>query len=1067
MALNVGSLWASLSLNISQFLRGLAQANAAARQAGNNIGNAFGTGPQNAINNTNAGINRLRNNLNFAGKDVRRIVAGIVTSRVFYSSLNAVEETTKAIVTFQNNMRTAAIAFEYFLGNEQRAKAFVNTMKDFAAVTPFTTEQALDQSKRLMAMGFAAESVKNVMQILVDTASATGGTAEQMDRVVLALGQMKTNGYIAGQELRQLAEAGIPIYKILREELGLTNDQLRKIGKLKISGDLGVAAVLKGLEGRYKGAAARIADTLPGMWSTVKDDFLIISEEVFKAPYEALTNMIRNIRDGMESMRQILRTSGVGGLLESLFPKELHTSVRTIIASFQSLMQSIGLLWKAIEPLIDMISSSLVRSLAVAISFIASGVRAIVNLVAAAMKASPAIKILVQTIIALTVANLAGKALMFLWSVVRIGAVCTAVAQAVMFLGRAIQTLYIVCTRNPIVGIIALIAAALISLALSSKVVSDWLDNVMNKLSSLAGIDVGKILQPVDTASINEWTGAFNKSLEDMGKNLKGVGKEAADTKKKMKDIMSFDEVYRLEDAADASDELADNFADLNTNLDLPDMPKIELPNFNMDIPGSDDNSNPLQNIPPILGENKNPPNGDSNSFPPPDTSGVASALETVESMIERLKQKLQPSYTVISNWITEVGNACITSAQTVDTFFTSTIPETANNLTSWTNDNALTVGNWLNEIAKNVEIWSTDTKKTIGDWSKESLGDITSWVSSSTMKMIKWAVDGISVSTVWADTIKANVKTWADNTKTNFTTWADTSKTTIINWAKGTGGGLYEWATKTSQDVITWSTSFTNNVNTWAQTTSTTIGNWINGTAQGIVTWANNVGSNFATWGNNVISNIGTWASSTWGTFGSWLSGTAKGVGTWASNTLATIVTWAKSAWGTISELASAAGAKIGSFLGWAGEGIKDTAVNIGTWANDNKSWLIPTAIGAAVIGLTVATVMSGGAAAPAFSLLALERGGYVDQEQLVRMGEKGRREVTIPLENDYYMKPFADAVANNLRDMAGGYNGSSNDVRPILYVGNLIASDQSLKELERRMELIRIGEAQRKGGY
>ena len=53
------------------------------------------------------------------------------------------------------------------------------------------------------------------------------------------------------------------------------------------------------------------------------------------------------------------------------------------------------------------------------------------------------------------------------------------------------------------------------------------------------------------------------------------------------------------------------------------------------------------------------------------------------------------------------------------------------------------------------------------------------------------------------------------------------------------------------------------------------------------------------------------------------------------------------------------------------------------------------------------------------------------------------------------------------NNNNNSNGYTNMSNSVddRPILYVGTLIADDRSLKELERKMEVIRTKEKNRRG--
>ena len=82
-----------------------------------------------------------------------------------------------------------------------------------------------------------------------------------------------------------------------------------------------------------------------------------------------------------------------------------------------------------------------------------------------------------------------------------------------------------------------------------------------------------------------------------------------------------------------------------------------------------------------------------------------------------------------------------------------------------------------------------------------------------------------------------------------------------------------------------------------------------------------------------------------------------------------------------------------------------------------------------------------------------ALERGGIVRKHTLVRMGEKDRKEAVVPLENPEYMRPFSQAVANDLAALIGGGGGSQEDRLPIMYVQNLIADERGLRELERRL--------------
>jgi hypothetical protein len=89
---------------------------------------------------------------------------------------------------------------------------------------------------------------------------------------------------------------------------------------------------------------------------------------------------------------------------------------------------------------------------------------------------------------------------------------------------------------------------------------------------------------------------------------------------------------------------------------------------------------------------------------------------------------------------------------------------------------------------------------------------------------------------------------------------------------------------------------------------------------------------------------------------------------------------------------------------------------------------------------------------------------GGIIGRDSIVRVGEGGRNEAIIPLQDGSAMAPFADAVAARLgMNSGGGQQQTSNSQQPILYVGTLIADDRSLKELNRRMQVVQLKENDR----
>lgn len=567
--ISAGNINASLSLNASKFLTVLQQATAMAKKAGLDMQVAFGggsAGAAGAIENTNNAVQKTNSGL----KDMKRIVGGILISQLFYNAIGYIKDAASALVGFDNDMQQAQISMVYFLGNEAKAKSFVATMQDFAATTPFTTQQALDLSRSLMGMGFAADSVESVMTTLTDAASVTGTTREQMDRIVLALGQVKTQGFLAGQEIRQFANANIPILAILQQQLGLTGTQMKDIGKIKIPADIGIAAIMKGLQ-RYKGASARIADTFKGMWSTIGDDSLIVGSEITAGPFNALTKLTAKIRDTFESARKAFAKNGIGGLFDDLVPPSLRKDMEEVLASTKALFVGIGALAKDVGPSFAVAFGIIVKSISIVEPIIAGIITGIATLIQKINSATPALKIFGGAILLLLTANLAADALMFLWSVARLGAICTAIAKAVMTLVEAMRFLYTISLLidAPLLAIIALTAY----LALTSKQAGDALDYLRNKLNALVNIKLPNLAPSPDAKNS---TDEFNKALTLMNDNLTQTGADALASSDAMKGwVASFDEVNTITDKS-------------TIGSTFPEAPNIPIPDFSTDLPKID-----------------------------------------------------------------------------------------------------------------------------------------------------------------------------------------------------------------------------------------------------------------------------------------------------------------------------------------------------------------------------------------------------------------------------------------------------------------------------------------------
>lgn len=337
----------------------------------------FIKGMSGAVNVTKTGLNQMRlgaeafesqwNDMTDGIKDTRRIISGILISQGFYSLMNGLTFGASEALTFAQNMETAAVSMEYFVdGADKAAKslAFLREMNEFAARTPFSTEQALEMSKYIQAVGISMNTSKSFLEVVTDAAAATGATEENLQRVIFALGQMQTKGRIANEEIRQLANANIPIYQILQEELNLTGDQISNIGNYWIDADKAIVAILRGLEKRYDGAADRISDTMSGMIDTIADNSKIIAQAAGQGAYDGLKNVMTGVRDMLDEYRDTVTEFGSAGLFNQILididpTGEVGTQVLTLIGDFRQLGAAAIDLYHAAQPLVGLFGKSL------------------------------------------------------------------------------------------------------------------------------------------------------------------------------------------------------------------------------------------------------------------------------------------------------------------------------------------------------------------------------------------------------------------------------------------------------------------------------------------------------------------------------------------------------------------------------------------------------------------------------------------------------------------------------------------------------------------------------------
>lgn len=188
------------------------------------------------------------------------------------------------------------------LGSADAAKDAFGRIKDLARSTPFEVEALTEAYVKLTSFGLQP-SMKQ-MQAIADTAATLGGGTEALSRVTLALGQAWTKSKLQGDEILQLAEAGVPVWDLLAQATGKNTAELQKMSE---AGTLGRNVILKLIDAlgqENMGASEKLMATFAGAVSNAHDALSEFYAMIAQSGVlEYLTEQIRGLLDEFERLK--------------------------------------------------------------------------------------------------------------------------------------------------------------------------------------------------------------------------------------------------------------------------------------------------------------------------------------------------------------------------------------------------------------------------------------------------------------------------------------------------------------------------------------------------------------------------------------------------------------------------------------------------------------------------------------------------------------------------------------------------------------------------------------------
>lgn len=223
----------------------------------------------------------------------------------------------KQLAMVSGEFELQRVALRAIVRDKEAADKIFSQVKTLSVASPFTFQNLLRDTKQLAAFSIETDKLFGTMTKLADVSAGLG---VDMDRIILAYGQVKAATVLRGQELRQFTEAGIPIVDKLAEKFGKLEGRVvsagevfEKISKRMVSFKMvdEIFTDLTSSGGMFFEMQKKQSETLIGKISNLKDAYQIMLNSIgetqsskLKGGVDMLTNIMRN----WEQIVQILGT---------------------------------------------------------------------------------------------------------------------------------------------------------------------------------------------------------------------------------------------------------------------------------------------------------------------------------------------------------------------------------------------------------------------------------------------------------------------------------------------------------------------------------------------------------------------------------------------------------------------------------------------------------------------------------------------------------------------------------------------------------------------------------------
>ena len=224
-------------------------------------------------------------------------------------SISAIQGYINKLATVRGEFELQQKSLNALLKNKAQADKLWNQTVQLAVRSPFRVSELVKYTRQLAAYRIETDKLHATTKMLADVSAGLG---VDMQRLILAYGQIKTAGFLRGTEVRQLTEAGVSVYEELAkhftkmENTDVTVAQvIQRISKRQVAFK-DVEQIFKNITsegGAFYEMQEQQANTLKGMISNLRDSIDLMLNDIGKSNESTLKGFVSITKEIIENWR--------------------------------------------------------------------------------------------------------------------------------------------------------------------------------------------------------------------------------------------------------------------------------------------------------------------------------------------------------------------------------------------------------------------------------------------------------------------------------------------------------------------------------------------------------------------------------------------------------------------------------------------------------------------------------------------------------------------------------------------------------------------------------------------